>query len=110
MIAPGDEKGSAQSGFSGFCEEDASAAFAAPSTVDGLESGGMGLHKIFLLDGCEFDHAKLFAGIGEGGKDPSGDAEIGVVHVHALFSFGEAESYAAEVGWSRRHDALLVKV
>jgi hypothetical protein len=63
--------------------------------------------EVFLLDGNEFDHGKLFVGVGEGGEDFSGDTEVGVVHVLALFGFGEAESDAAEVGGSGWHGAFL---
>jgi len=49
----------------------------------------------------------LFVGISEGGKDFSGDAEVRVVHVLALFGLREAQGDAAEVGWSGWHGALL---
>lgn len=80
---------------------------AAPSAVAWFEYGGMRLHEILLLDGREFNHGKFFIGIGEGGKDFPGDAEIRVVHVLVLCGLGEAESDAAEVGWSGWQDVLF---
>ena len=80
------------------------AAFAAPGSVDGPESGGIGCDEFFLLDGSEFYHRKLFIGIGEGGEDFPGDAKVRMVHVLALFGFGQAERDAAEVGGSGRHE------
>jgi len=88
-------------------EKDVCTAFAAPSTVAWIEDGGMGLDEIFLLDRSEFDHGELSVGVGEGGKDFSGYAEVRVVHVFALFGFREAESDAAEVGDGGWHEELL---
>jgi hypothetical protein len=68
----------------------------------------MTFDEFFLLDGCELDHAPVFIWIGEGGEDFSGYAKIGVIHVLALFGFGEAESEAAEIGWSGWHRSLLM--
>ena len=107
MVAPGGEDGFFEDALVGFGEEDIGAAFAAPGSLAWIENGGMGLNEIFLLDGREFDHSELFVRIGEGGEDFSGDAEVGVVHVLALFGLGQAEGDAAEVGGSGRHDTLL---
>ena len=110
MIAPGGEEGFFEDAFSGFGEEHAGGAFAAPGAVAWVENGRMGLNEIFLLERSKLDHSKLFVGIGEGGEDFSGDAEVGVVHVLALFGFGEAESDAAEVGGSGWHVGLQGRV
>ena len=105
MVAPGGEDGFLEGALVGFIEEDISAAFTAPGSVARIENGGMGLNEIFLLDGSEFDHSELFVGIGEGGKDFSGDAEVGVVHVRRFNGAGEGEGEGAEIGgghgWGR---------
>ena len=83
-------------------EEDVSTAFAAPGSVDGPESGGIGCDEFLLLDGSEFDHGELFVGVGKSGEDFSCDAEVGMTHVLALFGLWEAKGDAAEVrgsGW-----------
>jgi len=51
----------------------------------------------------------LFVWIGEGREDFSGDSKVGMVHVLAFFGFGEAESDAAEIGWSARHIKFLTQ-
>jgi hypothetical protein len=107
MVAPGGEDGFFEDALVGFGEEDIGAAFAAPGSLAWIENGGMGVNEIFLLDGREFDHSELFVRIGEGGEDFSRDAEVGVVHVLALFALRQAEGDAAEVGGSGRHDTLL---
>lgn len=110
MIAPGGEDGFFEGALGGFGEEDMRAACTAPGSVDRSERGGMGCDEIFLLDGSEFDHGELFVGISEGGEDFSGDAEVGVVHVLALFGLWEAEGDAAEIGWSGWHEMLPRRV
>ena len=107
MVAPGGEDGFFEGALVRFGEEDAGAAFATPGAVAWLEYRWVRFDEIFLLNGSELDHGKLFVGIGEGGEDFSGDAEIGVVHVFAFFAFCKAESDAAEVGGSGWHGALL---
>ena len=107
MIAPGGEDGFFEGALGGSGEEDMRAAFAAPSTVDRPERGGMRCDEIFLLDGSELDHGEMLVGISEGGENFSSDAEVGVVHVLALFGLREAQGDAAEVGWSGWHGALL---
>jgi len=49
------------------------------------------------------DHAELLVGIGEGGEDFSGYAEVGVVHVLALLGLWQREGEAAEVSGSGWH-------
>ena len=110
MVAPGGEDGFFEGALVRFGEEDAGATFATPGAVAWPEYRWVRFDEIFLLDGSEFDHGKLLIGIGEGGEDFSGDAEVGMVHVFALFGFWEAESDAAEVGWSGWHGALLRRV
>jgi len=90
VVAPGGEDSFFEGALSGFCKDDACAAFAAPGSVDGTESGGMRGDEVFLLDGSEFDHGGLFVGIREGGENSSGYAEVGMVHVFAFFGLGEA--------------------
>src|SRR5271166_3826340 len=70
---------------------------ASPSTVRGNENFRVGLSEIVLVFGRKLDHAKILMRIAEGGKDFSGDAEIGVVHVPAFFGLGKSESELAEV-------------
>ncbi len=100
VIAPGGEESFFEDALVGFGEEHVGAAFAAPGAVAWIENGRMGLDELFLLDGSEFDHGELFVGVGESGEDFTGDAEVGVIHVLALFGFGEAQGDAAEVGGS----------
>jgi len=90
MVAPGGEDSFFEGALVRFGEEDAGAAFAAPGSVDGTESGGMRCDEVLLLDGIEFDHGELFVGIREGGENFSGYAEVGMVHVFALFGLWEA--------------------
>ena len=103
MIAPGGEEGFFDGALAGFGEEDVGAAFAAPGSVDGAESGGVSFDEIFLLDGSEFDHGELFVGVGEGGEDFSGDAEVGMIHVPALLGLRKSEGQAAKISGCRRH-------
>ena len=107
MIAPGGEKGFFDRALGGFGEEDVGAALAAPGAVAWIEDRRMRLNEIFLLDGRELDHGELIVGVGEGGEDFSGDAEVGVAHMFSFFGFGEAEGESAKVGGSGRHGALL---
>ena len=70
---------------------------------DRLERGGIGGDELFLLGRGELDHAPLPVGIAEGGKDPSGDAEVRMVHVLALLGSGQPQGETAEIGGSRGH-------
>ena len=108
MIAPGGEKRLFEGAPGGFGEEEVGAAFAAPRTVAWVEGGGVSFDEIFLLEGSELDHCKLFVWIGEGGEDLAGHAKVGVVHVFSFFGLREAEGDAAEVGGSGWHGALLM--
>jgi len=107
VVAPGGADGFFEDALVGFREKHVGATFAAPGAVARIENGGMGLDEIFLLDGSEFDHGELFVGIGEGGEDFSGYAEVGMIHVLVFFGFCKAESDAAEVGGSGWHEVLL---
>jgi hypothetical protein len=102
VIAPGGQEGFFEGAFGGFGEKHARRALAAPGSVDGRESDGIGLDEVFLLRGRELDHATFFVWVAEGGEDFPGDAEVGMVHVATLFGLGKRESEAAKVlrcGW-----------
>jgi hypothetical protein len=103
VVAPGGKKGLLEGALRSFREKNAGAALAAPGTVDGRESGGMAVDKFLLLNGSEPDHAALFVGIAERGKNLSGHAKVGMVHVPALLGLRQREGQAAEFGCSGGH-------
>src|SRR5882724_1164858 len=109
VVAPGHEDGLAEDALVGFCEKDTGGALTAPGSVARVEYCRVRLDEFFLLNGCELDHAPIFIRIGERGEDFSGHTEVGMVHVLAFFGFGEAESDAAEIGWSARHIKVLTQ-
>src|SRR6266700_3557269 len=76
---------------------DAGGATLSPSAFYRNEYVGMIFGEIVLVFGGELDHAAGFVGIAKRGEDFSGDAEVGVAHVRALFGFGEGEGDLAEV-------------
>jgi hypothetical protein len=53
----------------------------------------------------ELDHAAGLVGVAEGSEDLSGDSEIGMIHVLALFRFRVREGKFAELVGS--HGGLL---
>src|SRR5438105_107151 len=109
VVAPCREDGLAEDALVDLCEEDTGGALAAPGSIARVEHGRVRLDEFFLLNGCELDHAAISIWIGERGEDFSGHTEVGMVHVFAFFGVGEAESDAAEIGWSRRHIKFLTQ-
>ena len=108
MVAPGGEKRLFEGALGGFAEEDVGAAFATPCAVAWVEGGRVSSDEVFLLEGSELDHSKLFVWISEGGEDFAGNAKVGVVHVFSFFGLREAAGNAPEVGGSGWHGALLM--
>ena len=57
--------------------------------LTGMKASGWSFEKLCWSSGRELDHGASLVGIAESGEDFSGDAEVGMVHVMALFGFGE---------------------
>ncbi len=95
--APGGFESAAQRRPPGGFQADAGGPAATPSTVAGVEDSGLGFDKHLLFDGREFDHSPAILWVAESGKDLSGDAKIGVIHVGVLGRFGEAQGKAAKI-------------
>ena len=58
----------------------------------------MTLHETRLLFRRQDHHAVLIIGITERGENLSADPEIGMAHVCACFSLGQAQSDTAKLG------------
>ena len=94
---PSGGKGAAYRGLPAGLEADTGASFTSPGTFHGPEDTWFSAHKQFLLDWSQLDHAPGLIGIVERREDLAAHAEVGMVHVDTLGSFGEAQRQAAEV-------------
>jgi len=61
------------------------------------EHVGIVFGEVVLVFGRELDHAAGFVRVAQRGEDFSGYAEVRMVHVRVLFSFGESKGQLAEV-------------
>src|SRR6266436_610446 len=95
--APGGFESAAHSWPAGGLQPHVRAASSPPGARAGVEYGGLGFYEHLLFERSEFDHGPAILRVAKRGKDFADDAEIGVMHVSALFCFGEAESETPKV-------------